>query len=68
MINVAIDGFMPKVVRGDVRADEALVKLLDHQAKLLGLYGLVKANVTVTDKMTARVKALADKIAQLEEP
>lgn len=67
VINVAIDGLMPKVVKGDVRADEALVKLLDHQAKLLGLYAPVKANVTVTDEMTARIKALADEIAQLEE-
>jgi hypothetical protein len=67
VINVAIDGLMPKVVKGDVRADEALVKLLDHQAKLLGLYAPVKANVTVTDEMTARIKALADEIAQLED-
>jgi hypothetical protein len=67
IINVAIDGLMPAVVKGDVRADEALVKLLDHQAKLIGLYAPVKANVTVTDEMTARIKALADEIAQLEE-
>ena len=57
---------MPKVVKGDVRSNEALVKLLDHQAKLLGLYAPVRANVTVTDEMTARVIALADQIAELD--
>ncbi|MFF7313355.1 hypothetical protein [Streptomyces sp. NPDC008137] len=66
-LGIAIDALMPKVIKGDVRANEALVKLFDHQAKLLGLYAPVKANVTVTDEMTARIKALADEIAQLEE-
>ncbi|MGI3198430.1 hypothetical protein ACRJ4B_16060 [Streptomyces sp. GTA36] len=66
VINVAIDGLMPQVVRGDVRADEALVKLLDHQAKLLGLYAPVRVNATVTDEMTARVLELADQIAELD--
>ncbi|MFF9205132.1 hypothetical protein ACF1AE_25590 [Streptomyces sp. NPDC014986] len=66
-LSIAIDALMPKVIKGDVRANEALVKLFDHQAKLLGLYAPVKANVTVTDEMTARIKALADEIAQLEE-
>ncbi|MFJ5836046.1 hypothetical protein ACIQGO_04560 [Streptomyces shenzhenensis] len=67
IIDVAITGLMPKVIKGDVRSDEALCKLLDQQARLLGLYAPVKANVTVTDEMTARIKALADEIAQLEE-
>lgn len=64
---IAIDSLMPQVINGDVRANEALVKLFDHQAKLLGLYAPIKANVTVTDEMTARIKALADEIAQMEE-
>lgn len=68
VINVAIDGLMPKVIKGDVRSNEALVKLLDHQAKLLGLYAPVRASVTVTDEMTARVLELADQIAELEAP
>ncbi|WP_435252216.1 hypothetical protein [Streptomyces tendae] len=66
-IGIAIDALMPKVIKGDVRANEALVKLFDHQAKLLGLYAPVKANVTVTDEMTARVKQLADEIAALDD-
>jgi hypothetical protein len=65
IIEVAIDGLMPKVIKGDVRADEALCKLLDHQAKLLDLYAPVRANVTVTDEMTARIKALAEQIAEV---
>lgn len=62
-----INGLMPKVREGDANAAVAMVRAMDHEAKLLGLYAPVKANVTVTDEMTARVKALADEIAQLEE-
>ncbi|MFF8447885.1 hypothetical protein ACF06Q_09310 [Streptomyces leeuwenhoekii] len=67
-LDVAITGLMPKVIKGDVRSNEVLVRLLDHQAKLLGLYAPVRANVTVTDEMTARVMALAEEIASLEAP
>lgn len=66
-LGIAIDALMPKVIKGDVRANEALVKLFDHQAKLLGLYAPVKVNATVTDEMTARVKQLADEIAALDQ-
>lgn len=65
-----IDGLMPQVFAGGInasKAGEAIVRAMDHEAKLLGLYAPVKQNVTVTDEMTARVKALADEIAQLEE-
>ncbi|MFE3169318.1 hypothetical protein [Streptomyces sp. NPDC059224] len=64
---IAIDSLMPKVIKGDVRAVEGLVKLFDHQAKLLGLFAPVKANVTITDEMTARITALAEQIAELDE-
>lgn len=65
-----IDGLMPQVFAGGMnasKAGEAIVRAMDHEAKLLGLYAPVKTNVTVTDEMTARVKALADEIAQLED-
>ncbi|MGW2379294.1 hypothetical protein [Streptomyces sp. NPDC001658] len=62
-----IDGLMPKVRDGDAHAAVAMIRAMDHEAKLLGLYAPVKANVTVTDEMTARIKALADEIAQLED-
>ncbi|WP_326730248.1 hypothetical protein [Streptomyces phaeochromogenes] len=65
-----IDGLMPMVRAGGMhapKAGEAIVRAMDHEAKLLGLYAPVKANVTVTDEMTAKVKALADEIAQLED-
>jgi hypothetical protein len=66
LIDLAITGLVPKVIKGDVRAVEGLCRLLDQQAKLLGLYAPVKANVTVTDEMTARVKALAEELAGLD--
>lgn len=62
-----INGMMPRVRSGDSKAAEAVVRAMDHEAKLLGLYAPIRANVTVTDEMTARIKALADEIAQLEE-
>ena len=62
-----IDGMMPRVRGGDSKAAEAVVRAMDHEAKLLGLYAPVKANVTVTDEMTARIKALAEEIAELDE-
>lgn len=62
-----IDGLMPRIRQGDSRAAEAAVRAMDHEAKLLGLYAPVKANVQITDEMTSRIKALADEIAQLEE-
>jgi hypothetical protein len=64
-LDIAINGLMPKVIKGDVRASEALVRLFDHQAKLLGLYAPVKVNATVTDEMTARIMALAEEFEQL---
>lgn len=65
-----IDGLMPMVRAGGMhapKAAEAIVRAMDHEAKLLGLYAPVKANVQITDEMTSRIKALADEIAQLED-
>lgn len=65
-----IDGLMPQVFAGGMnasKAGEAIVRAMDHEAKLLGLYAPVKANVQVTDEMTARIKALAEEMAQMEE-
>jgi hypothetical protein len=63
-----IDGLMPVVLRSDMnsaKAAEAIVRAMDHEAKLLGLYAPVRASVTVTDEMTERVKALAAELAEL---
>jgi hypothetical protein len=60
-----IDGLMPQVRAGDAQAAVAMIRAMDHEAKLLGLYAPVKASVTVTDEMTARIKALAEELAEL---
>lgn len=60
-----IDGLMPKILQGDAKAAEAAVRAMDHEAKLLGLYAPIRANVTVTDEMTAKVKQLAEELAEL---
>ncbi|QBJ93406.1 hypothetical protein D0Z67_26085 [Streptomyces seoulensis] len=65
----AIDGLMPMVLvpgANAPKAGEAIIRALDHEAKLLGFYAPVRANVTITDEMTARVKALADELAALD--
>ncbi|WTC56857.1 hypothetical protein OH715_16925 [Streptomyces cellulosae] len=65
-----IDGLMPMVRAGGPnapKAAEAIVRAMDHEAKLIGLYAPVKTNVTITDEMTARVKALADELAALDD-
>ncbi|MBZ3909413.1 hypothetical protein [Streptomyces acidiscabies] len=65
-----VDGLMPMVRAGGMhapKAGEAIIRAMDHEAKLLGLYAPVKHNVTVTDEMTARVKALADELAALDD-
>jgi hypothetical protein len=64
-----IDGLMPMVRAGGPnapKAGEAIVRAMDHEAKLLGLYAPVKASVQITEEMTARVRALADEIAALD--
>ncbi|WP_330236144.1 hypothetical protein [Streptomyces sp. NBC_00566] len=64
-----IDGLMPMVrIPGAnaPKAAEAIVRAMDHEAKLIGLYAPVKHNLTITDEMTARVKALADELAALD--
>ncbi|OKI04936.1 hypothetical protein A6A06_09585 [Streptomyces sp. CB02923] len=65
VLDEIITGLMPRVRSGDAKAAEAMIKALDRQSKLLGLDAPIKASVTVTDEMTARVKALADELAEL---
>lgn len=63
-----IDGLMPMVNAGGPnapKAGEAIIRAMDHEAKLLGLYAPVRINATITDEMTARVKALAEELAAL---
>jgi hypothetical protein len=40
------------------------VKTIERTAKLLGLDAPLKVNATVTDEMTARIKALAEELAE----
>jgi|SRR5919109_4516403 hypothetical protein len=65
-----IDGLMPILRKGGMNgtlAAKGIVSAMDHEAKLLGLYAPTKQNVQITDEMTARVKALADELAALDD-
>lgn len=66
IIDEVITGLMPAVREGDSRAADTVLRALDRQARLLGLDAPMKANVTVTDEMTARVRALAEELAGLD--
>jgi DNA-binding Lrp family transcriptional regulator len=63
-IESVLDGHLPKAVRGDARSAEVVLRALERHARLLGLDAPVRHDVQVTDEMTARIKALADEIAE----
>jgi hypothetical protein len=60
-----LDGLMPAILQGDPRAAEAAVKTIERTSRLLGLDAPLKADVTVTAEMTARIKQLAEELAEL---
>lgn len=64
-LEALIDGLMPKALQGDTRAAEVIIKAIERTAKTLGTDAPVKASVTVTDEMTARIKSLAEELAEL---
>lgn len=63
-LDAVVDGMMPHALAGDSRAALAIVNAMERTAKLLGLDAPMQANLTVTDEMTARVKALAEELEQ----
>lgn len=63
-LDAVIDGMMPRALAGDPRAGEAIVRALERTARTLGTDAPTRANVTVTDEMTARIKALAEELAE----
>lgn len=63
-LDAIVDGMMPKALAGDPRAAEVIIKALDRTARTLGSDAPVKVNATITDEMTARVKALAEELAE----
>ncbi|TJZ55603.1 hypothetical protein FCH28_09700 [Streptomyces piniterrae] len=65
VLDAIIDGLMPKAIAGDARAAEVIIKALERTAKTIGSDAPIRANVTVTDEMTARIKALAEELAEI---
>jgi hypothetical protein len=66
IIRVCVRGQMPAVAKGNQRAVEVLVKALDHEARLLGLYAPVKADVKITDALQAEINDLVEVMAALD--
>lgn len=63
-LDAVVDGMMPQALAGDSRAAIAIVNAMERTSKLLGLDAPLRANIAVTDEMTARVKALAEELEQ----
>lgn len=64
VLDAVIDGLMPKALAGNASAGEAIVRAIERTAKTLGTDAPTRTNLTVTDEMTARVKALAEELEQ----
>lgn len=68
VIEAILDGLLPRVASGDSRAAEVIIKALDRHARLLGLDAPVRADVRVTDELTAQIMQLADELAGRPAP
>ncbi|MFI6979322.1 hypothetical protein ACIBSV_12150 [Embleya sp. NPDC050154] len=64
LIDHCIAGLSADIRAGSPRAIEVALRASERRSRLLGLDEPVRANVTVTDELTAQVMALADEIAE----
>jgi hypothetical protein len=67
VIRVCIRGQMPGAAKGVHRSVEMIVRALDHEAKLLGLYAPVKVDAKITDALNAEIEDLVEVMAQLDQ-
>ncbi|WP_369183318.1 hypothetical protein [Streptomyces sp. Y1] len=65
VIETVLDGLLPKVATGDTRAAEVVIKAMDRHARLFGLDAPVRVKAELTDERIARVRQLAEQIAEV---
>lgn len=61
-----IRGLAPKIVKGDTRSIEVGVRVLEREARLLGLDAPVKADLKITDALTVEIAELVEAMAALD--
>lgn len=61
-----IRGLAPKIVKGDARSIEIGVRVLEREARLLGLDAPVKADIKITEALQAEINDLMESMASLD--
>lgn len=64
MLETVLDGMLPKAAAGDPRAAEVVIRAMDRHARLFGLDAPVRIKTEPTDERIARIRALAEQLAE----
>jgi DNA-binding CsgD family transcriptional regulator len=66
ILRMVIRGQMPKVVKGEARAGEVVVRALEREAKMYGADAVVKLDVKVTERLQAEIDELVSQMESLD--
>lgn len=66
ILRMVVRGQMPKVLKGEARAGEVVVKALEREAKLYGADAVVKLDVKVTERLQAEIDELVGQMESLD--
>ncbi|MFD0408614.1 hypothetical protein [Kitasatospora sp. NPDC127116] len=64
VLETILEGLLPKAAAGDARAAEVVIRAMDRHARLWGLDAPVRIKTEPTDERIARIRALAEQIAE----
>ncbi|MFD7410141.1 hypothetical protein [Kitasatospora purpeofusca] len=64
VLETILDGLLPKAAAGDARAAEVVIRAMDRHARLFGLDAPVRIKTEPTDERIARIRALAEQLAE----
>ncbi len=67
LLDTVLEGQLPKAAAGDSRAAEVVLRALDSHARLFGLNAPIRVKAEITDERLARVRALAEQLAEASE-
>jgi transcriptional regulator with XRE-family HTH domain len=63
-LDTVLEGQLPKAAAGDSRAAEVVLRALDSHARLFGLNAPIRVKTEITDERVARIRALAEQLAE----
>jgi hypothetical protein len=66
LLDTVLEGQLPKAAAGDSRAAEVVLRALDSHARLFGLNAPIRVKTEITDERLARVRALAEQLAEAD--